>query len=88
MREIDLKNWDTRIRFIAKMREIWLEEHPNIQTFFDYVTNTYGIRLGTNRIGPPERMELTIGSAWVVDEQLYCMFLLRHSTWKVKSYES
>ena len=83
-REIDLSDWDTRIRFIAKIRSIWMEEHPNIQTFFDYFTQTYGIVLGTNRIGPPERQELTIGSAWIVDERLYTMFLLKHGSWRVR----
>lgn len=83
-REIDLSDWDTRIRFIARVRSIWLEEHPDIQTFFDYFTQTYGIHLVTNRIGPADRYELTIGSAWIDDEKLYTMFLLKHGAWKVR----
>lgn len=83
-REIDLADWDTRIRFIARVRSIWLEEHNNIQTFFDYFTKTYGIVLATDRIGAPERSELTIRAAKIVDERLYCMFLLKHGSWKVR----
>lgn len=88
MREIDLGDWETRIRFIGLVRSIWLEEHPNIQTFFEYFTKTYGIDLYTERIGSAERGELTIRSAQIINEQLYCVFLLKHGSWKVKSYES
>ena len=83
-REIDLSDWDTRIRFIGCVRGIWLAEHDDIQTFFDYFTQTYGIVLGTTRVGPADRSELTIGSAWVIDEKLYTMFLLKHGAWRGK----
>ena len=85
-REIDLEDWETRIRFIARVRSIWLEEHNDIQTFFDYFTRTYGIELGVERIGPADRYELTIRAARIIDEKLYCMFLMKHGAWRVKNY--
>lgn len=87
MREILLDDWETRIQFIALVRSIWMSEHTDITTFFDYFTRTYGIKLVVTRIGSEEQGELTVKAARVVDEKLFCAFLLKHGAWKVKSYE-
>ena len=81
-REIDLRNWSTRLEFVDLVRTIKRKEHPEMLTFGEYMIQRYGILLEFARASGSS---LHVKIAWVVDEPKYCMFLLKYG-FKVRNY--